>query len=395
MNAPWLNDGVRTETTGREGRREKMSGTVSVSRRTDPGGAPSAAVLQSTIPDYRVPVFAALRERLPDGLTIVCGETDFSENVRIGADLGAHVLVENVFLADRRLLWQRRTVRRLTRPRSVMLELNPRIVNTWLILVLRRLRGRRSVVFGHAWPRRGPTARTDRVRHLMRRLADAVVVYTDSQARELAALMPRHEIYAAPNALYPRSRAVRDAEHRPATDVLYVGRLVDAKKPGLLLEAFERAVPSLPEHTRLVVVGDGPLRPELEAKAGTTAVRERVQFLGHVADFETLKTLYARALVSVSPGYVGLSLTQSRRFGVPVLIARDEPHSPEVEAAESGWNALFFASDSPDALCASLLDVFAARDHWVARAPAIAEACVTRYSLESMVEALARALEGT
>lgn len=48
---------------------------------------------------------------------------------------------------------------------------------------------------------------------------------------------------------------------------------------------------------------------------------------------EDIYDVYANALVSVSPGYVGLSLTQSLSFGVPMLIAIDEAHVPEIDAA--------------------------------------------------------------
>ena len=97
--------------------------------------------------------------------------------------------------------------------------------------------------------------------------------------------------------------------------------------------------------------------------------------------------------MSVSPGYVGLSLTQSLWFGVPALIARDEPHAPEIEAAKPGMNAVFFDSDEPEALGKALVDAFERRDLWLERAPAIAEACVRRYSLESMVDAIVEVVD--
>jgi hypothetical protein len=40
-----------------------------------------------------------------------------------------------------------------------------------------------------------------------------------------------------------------------------------------------------------------------------------------------------------------------------------------------------------------MLDVFADREAWIGKAPEIASECVSRYSLESMVEAIVAALE--
>ena len=355
--------------------------------------ASSVAFLQATIPDYRVPIVDELRKRLDGRLVVVCGDDDFSPGVTIGPELSCHVLVENVYLAGRRLLWQRRTLRETTRVETLLLDLNPRILNAWIAMVVRRIRGRRTIVYGHAWPRKGATARSDRVRHLMRRLANGIIVYTASQADELARRMPNRAIHAAPNALYPRALAVHDASERRARDVLYVGRLVEAKKPLLLVDAFAAATPMLPEDTRLVFVGEGPLRGTLEAHAQALGIDHRVDFEGHVGEFARLQALYARALVSVSPGYTGLSLTQSLWFGVPALIADDEPHAPEIEAAEPGLNSRYFRSNSPAALSKALIDMYEERDLWLGRAQEIADACVERYSLESMVDSIVRALE--
>ena len=352
-------------------------------------------LLQTTIPDYRVAAIAGLRERLGQRLVVVAGESDFSEGVRLAPRLSGVAVVENVFLLGRRLLWQRRCVRRLSRSSTLVLELNPRIVSSWLLLLRRRLARRRTVLYGHAWPRRGASASTDRVRGLMRRLGDAVIVYTESQARELGALMPGTVVRAAPNALYSRALAIGDAAHRrPARTILFVGRLVPAKKPLLLLEGFARVANDLPACTRLVFVGDGPLAPALWERARDLGVSDRVELAGHVEAFDRLRVLYADALVSVSPGYAGLSLTQSLWFGVPVLIARDEPHAPEIEAAEAGVNSVFFESDSSEALGRELVRAFEDRDRWLQRGPEIAAVCVSRYSLESMVDAIVEVVDG-
>ena len=140
-------------------------------------------------------------------------------------------------------------------------------------------------------------------------------------------------------------------------------------------------------------VGDGPSRDAVQDRARASGLEDRVELAGHVADFHQLRVLYARALVSVAPGQVGLSLTQSLWFGVPALLPNDELHGPEIEAAEPGHNTAFFESDSPAALGRAILDFYAERDEWLARAPAIASACVERYSLEAMVDAIVDVVE--
>jgi glycosyltransferase involved in cell wall biosynthesis len=410
MNRPWLNEGVRIETNGlsmylqsSSGEAAEIEDSASKTVRESPGrrstiasprsDPPATALLQTTIPEYRASIVTALRARLGGQLLVLAGENDFEPTVRLTvADLGV-VVVPNVYLIGRRLVWQRRCIRRLLQPDVVVLELNPRVLSSWVVLAVRHIRRKPTVLWGHAWPRSGAASQTDRIRHAMRRLASGILVYTDTQADELSHRMPKATIRSAPNALYSQRLAVAATDTRTARDVLFVGRLVARKKPALLLEAFLAALPSLPDDTSLVFVGDGDLREQLEQRVDIAGAEDRVRFEGSVTDFQALRNLYWDALVSVSPGYVGLSLIQSLWFGVPMIIARDEPHSPEIEAAQDGTNSILVASDSITDLRDAIAGAFADRAAWAARGPSIARACSARYSVESMVGSMVEVIE--
>jgi glycosyltransferase involved in cell wall biosynthesis len=226
----------------------------------------------------------------------------------------------------------------------------------------------------------------------MRRLADTLILYTEAQAEELKTHSPSADVVAAPNALYSRSELDAELDGARPHDFVYVGRLTEEKKPDLVLSAFSRAAPVLPSDIRLVFVGDGPLRARLEADALASGLEGRVFFLGHVSDVDDLRGVYAGALASVSPGYIGLSLIQSLGFGVPMIAARDEPHSPEIEAAREGENVAFVASDSPEALASALESMAADRDLWASRRAAIAAPIRSRYSIEGMVASFVDAI---
>src|SRR5690349_19208794 len=184
--------------------------------------------VQTVVPDYRVPLFETLARRLDGRLDVVTGASDFSPTTRTAATLPPCVSpVANRFLLGRRLLWQRLPWRAVYRADVVMADLNPRNLSTWVILVLRRLAGRRTVLWGHAWPRAGRESRTDRLRGGQRRLASALVLYTERQRDELRAVMPPSTaLYAAPNALYGAAelRPVPPRDGRPAS-FLCVARL--------------------------------------------------------------------------------------------------------------------------------------------------------------------------
>jgi len=346
-------------------------------------------IVQTTVPEYRLRFFASLADALGSGLEIVSGEEDFALDVRHAHPVG-YWRVRNRFLARRRLLWQSGVLRRVVGAPTAVLVLNPRILSNWFVLLARRARGRRTILWGHAWPRRGRGTATDRVRRFMRRLADTLIVYTEAEADELRALDPGVDVVAAPNALYPSSE-LGPAHTELTTDFLFVGRLNEEKKPALLLAAFLAAEPELPDDVRVVFLGDGPLRGPLEERARVRG-DGRVVFLGHVSDTEQLRSAYGRAIASVAPGTTGLSLIQSLGFGVPMILVREALHGPETEAATEGANAVYVAGDSVSELANALKEAAATRDAWRARRAEIAAPIVAKYSVDAMVQAFLVAL---
>lgn len=349
-------------------------------------------LVQTIVPDYRARFFTELGSRLGPQLTLVAGREDWDPSVRPTGEI-AHQDVRNVFLARRRLLWQVGAVMPVLRADVAVLSLNPRIVSNWVGLIGRRLARRRTVVWGHAWPRRGRSSRTDRLRSVMRRLAHAVIVYTQTEADELKATSPRIDVVPAPNALYGRSELgpAYPPEGR-ATDIVCVGRLTESKRPMLLLRAFEEAVEALPSDVRLVFVGDGPLRATLESRVERSGLGERVVFTGHLSGLCELRTVYSTAIASVAPGEAGLSLTQSLGFGVPMILSWLSGHGPEIEAAEDGVNVISFRAGSWQSLAAAIVETVAARDSWLSRRESIAASARERYSVESMADAFVRTL---
>ncbi len=344
----------------------------------------SVAVLQTCVPDYRLAVFDALAERSP-GLKVWAGDSFFSSEIRTCAQQKDwYRPVENRFFLGRRFLWQRGVDALADFPGALICEFNPRILSSWWLLLRRRLAGRPTLLWGHAWGRIGRKSVYTLGRILMGRLVDGIVAYSETQARQIDLRMRGHvPVFAAPNSCVRRDECV--APHGTAQNIIYVGRLVGEKKPRLLLEAFLEAAQFLPEDAALVFVGEGSERVPLEERARKSGFGHRVRFVGHVSETERLRDLYAAALVAVSPGYVGLSAIQCMAFGVPMLISSDEPHSPEIEACLPGETAEFFETDSTKDLGIRLRHFFAQAVIWHSRRREISEFIARRYSIEQMV----------
>lgn len=106
--------------------------------------------------------------------------------------------------------------------------------------------------------------------------------------------------------------------------ILFVGRLVEIKGVSYLIEVMKQI------EAILVIVGDGPLRSNLEMQAAD--VKEKVVFLGSKTHKE-LRTIYASADIFVSPS---ITLKDGSKEGVPTAIMEAMASGLPVVATNSG-----------------------------------------------------------
>jgi rhamnosyl/mannosyltransferase len=106
------------------------------------------------------------------------------------------------------------------------------------------------------------------------------------------------------------ARAAQIVAEHPGPRLLFIGRLVPYKGVDVLIDA----IASVPGATALIL-GDGPLRGELAARAAASGVAGRVRFLGALPDAEVVAHLHA-CDVFVLP-----SVSRQETFGVAQLEA--------------------------------------------------------------------------
>ncbi|HTW44197.1 MAG TPA: glycosyltransferase [Acidobacteriaceae bacterium] len=118
--------------------------------------------------------------------------------------------------------------------------------------------------------------------------------------------------------------------------VLFVGRLVEVKGCAHLLRAMQQVEAQVPE-AKLVVVGDGPLRPQLEAQARTTL--QRCTFVG-AQNADAVRCWMQRAAVVAIPSDAreGFCLVacEAQAMQVPVIGFAGPGLSESVADGETG-----------------------------------------------------------
>jgi glycosyltransferase involved in cell wall biosynthesis len=223
--------------------------------------------------------------------------------------------------------------------------------------------------------------------------AAALVTVSEANAAHIAERfgVPRGRIHVVPCGIDIERFAPGGVRESPPL-VLCVARLVAVKNPALLLDACallkDRGVPF-----RGVLVGDGPLRPEVEERRRSLGLEELVELAGAL-DQERVRELWRLASVGVlsseSEG-MPVALMEAAACGVPVVSTRV---GGVPELVEEGVTGLLVprgdAAALADALACLLLDP--------ARAAAMGEAArrraVERFSVTRHVDRLLEIWEG-
>lgn len=222
------------------------------------------------------------------------------------------------------------------------------------------------------------------------RTADRVLVPSAYLKRIVEAWgIPGDAIEVIPNAIeLPPPGAVPDAVAAlPRPVVVTVGRLVPWKH----VDAVIDAVAAHPTAT-LAIVGDGPERPRLAARAARQ-LPGRAVLTGALAHGDALATMAHADLFVLNSSYEGLShlLIEALTLGCPI-VATDAGGNPEVVGHER-TGLLVPAGDTP--VLTQAVERLLGDTDLAARYAAAAHADAARFGLDAMLEATGALLRRT
>lgn len=207
------------------------------------------------------------------------------------------------------------------------------------------------------------------------------------RGRALAAGYPAHRIITHPNGV--DTDFFRPSGAPPEPDlILHVGRLVEKKGTAALIDAVARI-----EDSRLVIVGDGPLRPSLERRARSLGLEARVHFTGALPPADVLGWMH-RAWLLAAPSVTagdgdaeGLPtiLCEAAAAGLPVVATR---HSGIPEVVSEGETGLLSPEGDVGLLARNLSLLLASPRMRESMAGAARRHALERFDLDRQTERL-------
>jgi len=120
--------------------------------------------------------------------------------------------------------------------------------------------------------------------------------------------------------LFTRPRNHPPRETRPGRSLIYVGNLAPPKRVDTIIRAMQRVVGKVPD-CHLTLVGDGVLRPSLEALAAELHLQRSIEFLGALPHGEMARILQSAEVFvhcSDSEG-LGVAIMEAMGAGLPVV----------------------------------------------------------------------------
>ena len=303
------------------------------------------AVQQRVLPKYRVSFFDLLAAACDRGMSLFTGLPRPSEGITTTDQLritnyhrgkNLHLFGGPLYLCYQRGLldWLKNW-----NPDALIVEANPRYLSTPAAVKWMHERKKPVIGWGLGAPRfvfaGAPiSARGRGVWRSFIHQFDAMIAYSQRGADEYAALgFPRERIFVAHNSV--SAQPVFPLPTRPLTfnlrpSILFVGRLQLRKRVADLILACSQ----IESQPRLVIVGDGPERKDLEALA--QEIYPRAEFVGarHGAE---LKPYFMEADLFVLPGTGGLAVQEAMSYGLPVIVAQGDGTQDDLVRKENGW----------------------------------------------------------
>jgi len=193
----------------------------------------------------------------------------------------------------------------------------------------------------------------------------------------------RRKMTIVPNPVAAAAGAAADVRGGAEKIILTVGRLEEQKDQRTLVAAFGLLAERFPEW-RLRILGEGVLRPDLEAQIAALDLAGRIALPGATPD---ISAEYAGAQLFAMPSTYesfGLATAEAMAHGVPAVGFADCPGTNELIV--DGENGLLVAGEDRAAALADGLARLMSSDEERARMGAAAPAHIAAFAPERVVE---------
>ncbi len=372
-------------------------GSSVVVRRRDGPKWDEVALFQPVVAQYRIEFLNALHAALDQRLVIFSEPPSAASGfIDLTKQLGPPLFPSKTYTLGP--LWLVPRVLRescIGRSNVIVMSWNVRQAEILVALVLAKLRGKRTVLWGHGVGRSGSRLARS-LRCVQARLADAVVTYSEAGREEMVTLVTSGtSVHVAPNTTGRPPPRREDVLARPSHRVGYIGRLHERKRLDRLLRALWVVRQAGLELT-LEVTGSGQARRTLEDLAESLGLQSVVMWRPATSDWSELRRHIARLDLVVFPEIAGLGVVDAMAAARPSVVLDDpQRNPPEMENVIDGVTGLRYREPTVESLAETIMRGY----REIGLLQRLSEGAAAHYarhlSIDRMVCAFARAVGGS
>lgn len=303
------------------------------------------AILQPHIPHYRELFFKSLAAHYP--MDLYCYSHTVGTKHTFSEAQVATLALSSIEKGP--LLWY--SPGRLLKKQysHLVLMLHFGHITTWLLLFTKFLHKKKIILWGQGISVKRylqEEAKPDWKLRLMMRLADGVWLYTEKEAQQWKAVFKTKPLVPLNNTLYTPTVDVADTEEvsnlKRKHNITQERVLIFAARfenPYRRTDLLEKVIQTLdPSRYGFIIIGDGSLKPDFSPY-------KNVYDFGKMYDDTVKKELFAIADIYFQPGWVGLSIVEAMRYGLPIFTFRrtaDIKQCVEYHYIQEGVNGRLF-----------------------------------------------------
>jgi glycosyltransferase involved in cell wall biosynthesis len=229
-----------------------------------------------------------------------------------------------------------------------------RLLSIWPMQSIQLRRKAKFVLWGIGFHQH-PTPFLDKIRQLMVKRTDALLLYSEKESRRYQKMgVPGEKCFVTQNTVdiegidaavaatkHPDILACKkkiDVKEGPV--IVHVGRLARNKRLDLLLRTIPNLRKKWPD-IRLALIGEGPEQENLKNCATELFISDAVHFLGPITDHKRLAPWVLASDLFVAPAQIGLMAPMCMIYGKALIISnQSEQHGPEVQSFMPGKTGL-------------------------------------------------------
>lgn len=194
------------------------------------------------------------------------------------------------------------------------------------------------------------------IERLLARISTGIVLVSAAEKQHALQLgLPASTLHVVPNGMVAQTQGSRGAVRQRVginSDVIcigFVGRLVPQKAPERLIKAYALIAHQYPD-TRLVMLGDGPLQPELYQLAGQLDINRQISWLEGENGAEFMPALDVFVMPSLYEAFPYV-LIEAANAGLPIIAT---PVGGTDEMLADQENGFVVGHDNTEALADAL-----------------------------------------